>query len=145
MVNVGTACKRLAVLMSGMMGGGFSEAADADCEASDVMAKGVTRTVWMIFLLLFDLVAGADEDVVSSLLLADDSPTIVLREVDGDCNPAGPMTMLFESEAGVAKDSTFTGKDVAAAAIKNNGRESMVNVRVRRGLAWAEWVLMAGL
>lgn len=115
------------------MGGGFSEAASADCEASDVIAMGAANAVWMIFLLDTDAraVGGVDS---SSLLLAADSPTIVLRD---DWNPAGRLlVILFESEAGVAKDSTFAGRHVTAAPINNNGRGSMVGLGLDLCLFW---------
>ena len=64
MVKVGTVRRRFAVLMSGIMGGGFSEAADADCGVIDVIANGVARAVWRNALLCLDAVDG-----VSSLLL----------------------------------------------------------------------------
>lgn len=44
MVKRGTACRRFAVVMSGTIGGGFSEVADAECGVSDVINIGATRT-----------------------------------------------------------------------------------------------------
>jgi len=87
------------------MGGGFSEAADADCD-DDAIANGVTRAVWMNVLLLLDTdVADAEEDGVSSLLLlsADCSRISVLRGED-DCNAAAGPQAMFDNEAGGANE-----------------------------------------
>lgn len=141
MVKVGTACNRLAVVMSGMIGGGFSELADAVCEAvSDVpMANGVTRAdcmnflrfleveyfdfeMWSVFLSL-SLLSLAEDDSWR-VDFCDDVRSVVVAVV-------GPLRdVFFESGPGEANDSTSTGKEVSASAeaTRSSERESIVVV-----------------
>eukprot|EP00581_Thalassiosira_minuscula_P006444 CAMPEP_0183738800 /NCGR_PEP_ID=MMETSP0737-20130205/55520_1 /TAXON_ID=385413 /ORGANISM="Thalassiosira miniscula, Strain CCMP1093" /LENGTH=66 /DNA_ID=CAMNT_0025973431 /DNA_START=51 /DNA_END=248 /DNA_ORIENTATION=+ len=64
MVKVGTDRRRLAVVMRGMMGGGFSEAA-ADCAVTawvSAVVRGTANADWIIFLRCLELDDSDDEN-----------------------------------------------------------------------------------
>lgn len=82
--------KRFAVVRSGMMGGGFSESADADCGAvmAVVTVNGAMRAVCRMFLLLSeckDEVLSSDEvDACSRACSQDDGLLLDILEMDDD-------------------------------------------------------------
>ena len=65
MANSGTDRNRFAVVKSGMMGGGLSDAADADCAVDVIIANGVVRrAVCKMLLRLSDENNNNAEEVV---------------------------------------------------------------------------------
>ena len=129
-VNVGTARRRFAVVMSGMIGGGFSDAADADCGvavARDAIANGAAKADWIIFRLrsLEDCNSFAegtpDFVVYSSIFLSalPETETESLRLFDVSAS-------RLENEDGGENETTSAGVDINASESIISGVNSMI-------------------